>query len=119
MASGTVFDLILTSQRMISTAKSSGGGGRSSKKSVGKFQVPEGYYSEKPYQKIANERGRDACGVCCSTCCAATRHLINDLIDIEEVRTDIKVLEDIIIIRIYVILVPGLHRCNPEVYPPD
>lgn len=61
--------------------------------------APEGKFVEKEYQKIANDRGKHVCVVCCGMCCAATRHLIHTLIEIGEVRTDIKVLGNICIIR--------------------
>ena len=66
--------------------------------------APEGKYIEKAYHKIANDRGKHVCDVCCGTCCAATRHLIHSLLDIGDLRPDLKV-KGCIYIKFYVILV--------------
>ena len=46
---------------------------------------------EKAHEMIGKERGKDVCERCFGTCCATTRHLIHSLIDIGELKPDVKV----------------------------
>ena len=68
------------------------GGGAVKKKVVGvdKYNHPPAKFEEKPHQRIGKERGTDVCEHCYGTCCAATRHLIRSLVDIGELRPDVK-----------------------------
>ena len=57
-----------------------------------KFSAPKGKFVERPIDRVGRERGEHVCGVCRGTCCAAVQYLIHALIDVGEVRSDIKVI---------------------------
>ena len=61
------------------------------KKKGDKYNHPPGKFEEKATNKIGIELGADVCDRCLGTCCAAMRYLIRSLVDIGELRPNVKV----------------------------
>ena len=58
---------------------------------VDKYNHPPGKFEEKATNKIGRELGVDVCDCCLGTCCAAMRYLIRSLVDIGELKPNMKV----------------------------
>ena len=69
----------------------SGGAIKKNMVGVDKYNHPPGKFEEKPHHRIGKERGADVCDHCLGTCCAAMCYLICSLVDIGELKPDLKV----------------------------
>ena len=61
------------------------------KKKGDKYNHPLGKFEEKATDKIGRELGADVCDRCLGTCCAAMHYLIRSLVDIGELKPNMKV----------------------------
>ena len=58
---------------------------------VDKYNHPPGKFDENPRDNIGSARGRDVCEHCRGVCCSAMRHLVYSLVDMGELKPDLKV----------------------------
>ena len=61
------------------------------KKKGDKYNHPPGKFEEKATDKIGRELGADVFDHCLGTCCVAMCHLIHSLVDIGELKPNMKV----------------------------
>ena len=58
---------------------------------VDKYNHPLGKFVERPGDNIGKARGPSVCEYCQGVCCLAMRHLICSLVDMGELKPDLKV----------------------------
>ena len=81
--------------KLVTRAKEGKGGKASGRRGEHmKFTIPEGKFEEKVHKGYGRGRGKEVCSVCYGTCCGAVRDMVARLIDIDELRPDVKVREN-------------------------